>query len=122
MSELTFIGLANYTMGTTNFANIIFTSNNNLETSYVYQFNTSSTPNNNWVPLSTLTNVIIIANTEINIQLTIPSTITGNYYVFIKSTSTNTSIWQQSSIGNVTLSTVSSINTTGSYSTVMTFS
>ena len=51
-----------------------------------------------------------------------PSTITGNYYVFIKSTSTNTSIWQQSSIGNVTLSTVSSINTTGSYSTVMTLS
>ena len=51
-----------------------------------------------------------------------PSTITGKYYVFIKSTSTNTSIWQQSSIGNVTLSTVSSINTTGSYSTVMTFS
>ena len=61
MSELTFIGLANYTLGTTNFANIIFTSNNNLETSYVYQFNTSSSPNNNWVP--TLTNVIIIANT-----------------------------------------------------------
>ena len=71
MSELTFIGLANYTLGitnfnnntlgTTNFANIIFTSNNNLETSYVYQFNTSISSNNNWVP--TLTNVIIIANT-----------------------------------------------------------
>ena len=88
-------------MGTTNFANIIFTSNNNLETSYVYQFNTSSSPNNNWVPISTLTNVIIIANTEINIQLTIPSTITGNYYVFIKSTITNTIIWQQSDLNMI---------------------
>ena len=96
MSELTFIGLANYTLGTTNYANIIFTSKNNSMTSYVYQFNTSSSPTTNWVPISTLTNVIIIANTEINIQLTIPSTITGNYYVFIKSTITNTIIWQQS--------------------------
>ena len=51
-----------------------------------------------------------------------PSTITGNYYVFIKSTSTNTSIWQQSSIGNVTSSTLSRINNTGSYSNVVTSS
>ena len=100
MSELTFIGLANYTLGTTTFATIIFTSDNNLQTSYVYQFSTSSSPNNNWVPISKLTNVSIIANTEINIQLTIPSTIiedgSGFYYVFIKSTITNTIIWQQS--------------------------
>ena len=96
MSELTFIGLANYTLGTTTFATIIFTSDTNSQTSYVYQFSTSSSPNNIWVPISILTNVSIIANTEINIQLTIPSTIEGNYYLFIKSTITNTIIWQQS--------------------------
>ena len=98
MSELTFIGLANYVFDTTNFVAIIFTSENNSQTSYMYQFSTLNTPNNNWVPISSLTNVSIIANTEINIQLIIPSTILmeGNYYIFIKSTITNTIIWQLS--------------------------
>ena len=98
MSELTFIGLANYVFDTTNFVAIIFTSDNNSLTSYMYQFSTLNTPNNNWVPISSLTNVSIIANTEINIQLIIPSTILmqGNYYIFIKSTITNTIIWQLS--------------------------
>ena len=105
MSELTFIGLANYTLGTTNYCNIIFTANNDSMTSYSYQFSTTSTPSGDsaWIPIVTLSNVIISAGTEINVQLIIPNMdyINSNYFVFIYSSTTDTCIWQQSNLTNL---------------------
>ena len=103
MSDLTFIGLVNYSNTATNLINVIFSSSNITPagTSYLYQVTASNTvpapPTPGtlgaWLPIINCPTELA-ANRQISAQLVSPITI-GSYYVYIVSSVTKTIIWQQ---------------------------
>ena len=98
MAILKFIGLANYTPVINNLVNIIFTSTQIAKTTYQYKFsdNKLTEQPEDWIDISTLTDVTIPANTEISAQLDTGDSTTA-YYLYIKEKNgTGNIIWQQS--------------------------
>ena len=115
METLTFIGLANYKLATSNYlVNIIFKSTGSEKTTYQYNFSLTEQLPAIWLPIPTLTDVTIPANREISAQLDTTVIIGGTqYYLYIKSITSINTIWQTSTAVIVT----NGINTINDYIT-----